>query len=435
MKTLSAFLCSFLLAAASDAEPPDKTNAPAALTLSAATRAALANNRSIREARARWKSMKARVPQAAAWDDLKVSANTRLGRFVDIAPNGFTDQMVSIEQMIPISGKNQSRARIAAAEALGGLEEFRRREIDVVMKVRIAYIRLANGYAQLDLNRANEASLSQTREIIRSKFEVGAQSQADALAAEAESIRISEARRDLERGISDQETQLKVLMNIDAFAALERPVDDLPNHARIALEKLRDLILSNRPELRMAQAKIAAARAGVELAKREWIPDPTLSVQTQRYNDASQVVSEVSAGISFSLPWLNGKKYRAEEREAKAGAEAAQDALEASQAEALGMLRDQLKKIDAFHHHVELFRDRLLPNARQTVETMRTGYEADKRGFLDLVASQRSLREVESMARQHLADYQMALAELEAIVGADLGLFSRDQQTSKGRSK
>ena len=434
MKTLSAFLCSFLFAAVSDAEPPDKTNATAPLTLSAATQMALANNRSVREARARWKSMKERVPQAAAWDDLKISANTRLGRFVDIAPNGFTDQMFSVEQMIPISGRNQSRARIAAAEALGGLEEFRRRAIDVVMKVRVAYIRLANGYAQLDLNRANDASLSQTRDITRSKFEVGAQSQADALAAEAESIRISEARRDLERGISDEETQLKVLLNIDAFAPLGRPADDLPNHAPAAPERLRGLILSHRPELRMAQAKIAAARAGVELAKREWIPDPTLSVQAQRYNDASQAVSEVSAGISFSVPWLNGKKYRAEEREAQAGAEAAQDALEASQAEALGMLRDQLKKIETFHHHVELFHDRLLPNARQTVETLRTGYEADKANFLDLVASQRSLREVESTARQHLADYQAALAELEAIVGADLDLFSPDQ-TSKRRSK
>jgi cobalt-zinc-cadmium efflux system outer membrane protein len=435
MKTFSAFLCSFLLAAASDAAPPGKTHATAPLTLSAATQLALTNNRSIREARARWRSMKARVPQAAAWDDLKISASTRLGRFVDIAPNGFTDQMFSVEQMIPISGRNQSRARIAAAEALGGLEEFRRREIDVVMKVRIAYIRLSNGYAQLDLNRAADVSLFQTREITRSKFEVGAQSQAEALAAEAESIRISEARHDLERSISDEETQLKVLMNIDAFAALGRPADDLPKHAPVAPERLRGLVLSNRPELRMAQAKVAAARAGVELAKREWIPDPTLSVQAQRYNDASQAVSEVSAGISFSVPWLNGKKYRAEEREAQAGAEAAQDALEASQAEALGMLRDQLKNIDTLHHHVELFRDRLLPNARQTVETMRTGYEGDKTSFLDLVASQRRQWEVESMARQHLADYQVALAELEAIVGADLHLFSRGQELSKGRSK
>ncbi len=435
MKTLSAFLCPFLLALAASAEPPDKPNANPSLTLSAATQTALANNRSIKEARAKWESLKARVPQASAWDDLKISANTRLGRFVDIGPNGFTDQMFSVEQMIPISGKNQSRARIAAAEALAGLEELRRKEIDVVMKVRTAYIRLADGYAQLELNRANDASLTQTLDITRSKFEVGGQGQADVLTAEAELIKIAEARRDLERTISDDETQLKVLMNRDAFAPLGRLADDLPTQAAFSVERLRALILCNRPELRMAQANITAAKLKMELAKREWIPDPMVSVQAQRYNEASQVVSEVSAGISFSVPWLNGKKYHAEEREAQTGAEAAQRALEGAQTEALGMLRDQLKKIETFHHHIELFRDRLIPNARQTVETNRAGYQGDKTGFLDLVTSQRSLREVESMHRQHLTDYQVALAELEALVGADLHLFSRDKEAPKRKTK
>ena len=49
--------------------------------------------------------------------------------------------------------------------------------------------------------------------------------------------------------------------------------------------------------------------------------------------------------------------------------------------------------------------------------------------------SDRSLREVESMFQQHLADYQMAVAELEALVGAELHLFSPHKETSKRKSK
>ncbi|HEY2343296.1 MAG TPA: TolC family protein, partial [Chthoniobacteraceae bacterium] len=310
MKTLSVFLCPFLLALASSAKPLEEPNTASSLTLSAAIEAALANNRSIREARANWESMKERVPQAAAWDDLKVSANTRLGRFVEIGRNGFADQMLGVEQMIPMSGKNQCRARIAAAEALAGFEALRRREIDVVMKVRLAYIRLTNGYAQLELNRANASSLHQTVEISRAKLEVGGQTQAEVLTAENEVTRIEESRHDLEQGISDDETQLKVLMNRDAFIPLGRPADDLPVQATVYVEPLRDLILKNRPELRMARAKAAAAAAKAELAKRQWIPDPAISLEAQRYNGASQAVSEVDAGISFTVPWLNGKKYR-----------------------------------------------------------------------------------------------------------------------------
>jgi outer membrane protein TolC len=144
-------------------------------------------------------------------------------------------------------------------------------------------------------------------------------------------------------------------------------------------------------------------------------------------------VSEVTAGISFNVPWLNGRKYRAEEREAETAASASQRALEAARTEALGLLRDQLAKIETFHHHVTLFQERLLPTVRQAVESNRAGYESDKTGFLQLVTSQRNLLESESMHRQHLADYQMALAELEALVGADLHIFPSGKPSAEPR--
>lgn len=443
MKPLPFFLCSISILLPAHAEPPKKPGSGAAwprlavtdatLTLDGVTQAVLERNPAIHEARAKWEATKQRVPQAAAWDDLRISASTRLGRFVDVMPNGFTDQMLSVEQMIPISGKNQSRARIATAEALGALEEVRRKELDVIAKARGSFFRLARGYALLELNRANEASLSQTLEVSRAKLEVGGQSQADVLTAENELVRIIEVRRDLERAISDEQTQLKVLMNRDPFTLLARPAPNTLDHRHEApsVERLRALILANRPEVRMAEANVTAAKAKFELARREWIPDPMLSLQAQRYNGASQAVSEFGAGISFSVPWLNGRKYRAEEKEAENGVEAAQHALDGALTEALGLLRDQLQKIGTLHQHVESFAGRLIPNARQTVETNRTNYEGGRTGFLELVLSQRSLRDAEAMHVEHLADYRMALAELEALIGADFNATATTKRKGK----
>ncbi|MEP6668477.1 MAG: TolC family protein [Chthoniobacter sp.] len=442
MKLLSLFLCTFSISFTAHAEPPkipgDSPVAASAssLSLSAVTEAVLANNPAIKEARAKWEALKQRVPQAAAWDDLKVGGSTRLGRFVDISRNGFTDQMLSVEQMIPLSGRNRSRERIAAAEALGALEEVRRKELDVVAKARVAYFRLARDYALLELNRANASSLGQTVEISRAKLEVGNQGQAEVFVAENEVNRLEETRHDLLQSVSEDETQLKVLMNRDAFSTLGRPgALPSPAHAHFPVEKLRGLLLNNRPEVRSTAAGMTAATAKLELAKREWIPDPTVTVQAQRYNGAAQAISEVDAGVSFNVPWLNAKKYRAEEREARSGVEAAQRALEGARAEALGLLHDQLQKIETFHHHVELFETRLLPKARQTVQTNRTNYESGRESFLDLVMSERSLRELEATYQQHLADCQTAVAELEALVGSDLGYFSARQRTSKGEAK
>ena len=243
------------------------------------------------------------------------------------------------------------------------------------------------------------------------------------LAAESALIRIGEARRDLLRIVSEQQTQLAVLMNRDPFVPLGEPTSELPIHAALDVESLRRLMLRDRPELRRESARVAGAAAKVELAGREWIPDPTVSVGAQRYNDASQAVSELTAGVSFNVPWLNARKYRAGEAEAHADAAAAQHALEAARTEALGLLRDQLAKIDTAHHHLSLYRERLLPALREVEQANRAGYESGKLGLLEFIKSQRDHLDAEAEERQHLTEYQMALAELEALVGSSLHIF------------
>jgi hypothetical protein len=94
----------------------------------------------IQSARAKWVAAKERIPQAAACEDLRVGTNIVFGRFVSVPANAFTDQMVSIEQMIPLSGKNRSKERAAAAEALGAFEEARPQELDVIAKAKASYI-------------------------------------------------------------------------------------------------------------------------------------------------------------------------------------------------------------------------------------------------------------------------------------------------------
>ena len=158
----------------------------------------------IQSARAKWLAAKERIPQAAAWEDLKVGTNIVLGRFVSVPANAFTDQMVSIEQMIPLSGKNRSKERVAAAEALGAFEEARRQELDVIAKAKASYYQIANFYQLLDINHADEASLVQSVDATRAKFEVGTQGQADLLLADNERQKIIEARRDIEQKLSDR---------------------------------------------------------------------------------------------------------------------------------------------------------------------------------------------------------------------------------------
>ncbi len=161
----------------------------------------------------------------------------------------------------------------------------------------------------------------------------------------------------------------------------------------------REIALANRPEIKIAQARIDMEKSRLGLARRNWIPDPAIKVEAQRYNDAAQAASEVDAGISFTVPWVNPGKYSAAVREAKENLAAAQHEFDRANAESLGTLRDALEKVHTTKHHVDLFRD------------------------LEWITAQRNLRDLEAMGQQHIADYYAALAELEAVVGADLKLF------------
>jgi len=439
MKTTYLLLLTTTLTFAATAEPSaDAAEGEAStrsLSLSEVTSAVLANNPAIKEALKKWNAASARIPQAEAWDDPKISGESRVQRYVSIPPNAFTDQMVGVEQVVPITGKNLARARVTAADALSAYEEVRRQQLDTIAAARASFFRLGNAYEQLEINRKNIESLKQIADISRAKYEAGTQSAADVLVAETDTSKLLEAQRDLERQLSDEQSRLNQLMNRDAFAPLGEPVAASIEPPELSPSRLRPLLLTHRPEVKMAEAKIEAQESKLQLAHREWIPDPAIGVKGQRYNDAAQAVSELDVGVSFTVPWVNFRKYSAEVREAGEEVGAAQQGLDRSRKEALRLLRDQLEKIETFHHHVELFNDKLVPQARQAFEANRLAYESGKASFLDWITSQRVLREVEATARMHLTDYQVAVAELEAIIGAQLYPLPADPPEPNAKRK
>jgi cobalt-zinc-cadmium efflux system outer membrane protein len=412
--------------------PPTLWAGQNSVSLEEVTQKALARNPTVAAARARWQMATQRICQEAAWEDPKLNFRSVLGRFVQIPANGFSDQAVSLEQSIPISGRNRSRERAAAAEAVAALQDLRRQELEVVLRTRSAFVQLVNDYELLELNQAKENALSQTIDTIRSKFEVGNQPESNLLTAQIERQKSTEERLELEQKRSDHEIALKVLMQMDAFGSFGQPV--LREFRAIPLDtrELRSRIFRNNPEVLQADAQLSAARSRYQLAKREWIPDPTLSIQADHYNAGSQIASEVSGGISISLPWLNEKKYSAGERAALDQVTAAQYALEGVKNEMLGKLKVQLQKLQTIRHHADLDKESLIPDAKQNVTVNQTEYEADKTPLENVLFSQRNLWEIETDYHQHLTDYQIALAELESLVGSNLGFFG---DVTEGQTK
>jgi outer membrane protein TolC len=388
------------------------------------------DNPTLKSARAKWESMKLRIPQARAWEDPMVGVDVQRMGTTDFFK--FTDNEWMASQQIPVSGKNLSRGRVAEAEAKASYEDFRRAHLDVISKTRIAYFRLANAYAQVEINARNKALLSQMAAISRVKYESGTQSQSDVLLAQTDLVRLNETRANLDRDLVEQQSALNVLMNRPSSAPLGQPAPLAYVPFEMDRDRLEALAGGNRPEIAQAESRAQSARAQLQLARRQWIPDPQLQIKARQFNGGSKAIQEYDTGIFFSVPWVNYRKYSAGVSEAQKAIESAVEDKNGASAEMRGMVRDQLQKIQTAAKNYLLFKDSILPLARQTVDVTRAGYEADKSGFLDLITARRTLQDVESAMTEQLANHNIAVAELEAIVG---GLQSKSRLRATRSSK
>jgi outer membrane protein, heavy metal efflux system len=421
-KTILAMLASIALAGSSFAQthqhaPTASTNT---FTIEWVIGEILRNNPSLSAARANVDAAEARVAQARSWDNPRASFDTKAGRFVSVPDNSFTDQRIDVEQPIPLSGKNRLRGNAATAAVALSAEELHRRELDLIARARGSFLRLANAYDLLNLNRESAGFLKQIADSARSKYEAGAETQANLLNAQVELAKLEEAAFDFQRQIADEQSVLNTLMNRSPNAPLGRPAVPAMRIADIDFDQLTALAFEHRPEVLAAQNRLIIAKTNLRLAQRAWVPDPSLRAEVSRYNGASQPISEFMIGFAIELPWLNHKKLSASVHEQRALLEAADQELAATKAETAGMIREQLNKLHTFHHHYELFQAKVLPLSRQTIDAMRLSYQTGKTSFMDVMVTRNNTQDSEVMLIQHQTDYQIALADLEAIIGAPL---------------
>ncbi|HEX4084867.1 MAG TPA: TolC family protein [Chthoniobacteraceae bacterium] len=426
--TLSCFTFAYCAAAAAAGDPA-APRGPAPVTLDGVISEAISSNPAILSARENWAAVKERVPQARAWEDPKISFQQAADRFVSVPANAFPDQMLSAEQTIPISGKNLAGGRAAEADAIAAREQLRRAELDVKAQAMSAYFRLANVYAQIDLNRENLVSLKQIELVSRAKYAVGGEGAVFVLSTQTEYSKLLEIARDLNLQLATQQSKLNVLLGRDAFDPMGQPAPVSGMPPVPSLDTLRAMMFRSRPEILIADAKVRRQQALLQLAHRQWIPDPALGVIAQRYNGAAQSVSEVDAVISFNIPWANARKYSAGVDEARHNLLAAEADLQRARIEALGALREATENLETYHHHYELFRDKLIPQAQQAFDASELEYEAGKLGFDDWIAAQRTLRDLQASELEHLANYESSFAALEAVAGLSLLSPSSNQSS------
>jgi outer membrane protein TolC len=136
------------------------------------------------------------------------------------------------------------------------------------------------------------------------------------------------------------------------------------------------------------------------------------------------------AGISLTLPLWSGK-YRA----VHVTAQELRHSAILRRADRVNQLTARLEmlayRVRDTQRQGILYRESLIPKARQSLVVTRTGFEAGTQGFMDLIDAQRVLLEFELNYHRIRTRHLQHLAELEMLVGEGITVADPEEQKNE----
>ena len=206
-------------------------------------------------------------------------------------------------------------------------------------------------------------------------------------------------------------------------AARHLPISRRP-FALLALSAVLALAGQSNPDIALARERIEGFRHRLELARLNRWPDLTVSFSYNLVDSdgLSRVANGddqwwVGAGVNLPI-WT--QRLDAAESEAARGIFQGIAALSDVQNRVAFRVQDALVRAESRQRQVVLFRDVIIPQARQTVDASLSGYRAGKLEFLTLVDNWRKLFEFEVIYHQNLAALEQSIADLQQAIGRDL---------------
>lgn len=371
-------------------------------------------NPTLQAALAAWSAAAQRYPQVVALDDPMLQSMLAPGSFPS-SSNVQSSYYVGLAQKIPWWGKRDLRGQIAQAQANAAGFDSQEVQLRLTEITRIAYFDYFLVGREMELNRENVAAMQQFRSAASSKYESNQVTQQDVLQAEVELAKLESRQIELDQNERVTLARINTLLHRLPDHPLPRPPAALPADDSLpAAEALRQIAIEHRPDLAAQANRIQAEQSSIALACKEYYPDfEFMGRYDQFWTDVEQ---RPQVGMNVNVP-LNQTRRHAAVREAMFRL----NRMQAEYRQQVDSIRQDvetgLARLDGSRRTVALYTDRILPKARENVESANAGYVAGTVDFLRLIEAQRELIELQEKHQSAIADYHRRRAELERAVG------------------
>lgn len=394
------------------------------LDLDALIQEALKNNPNLSVLRARLAAFEAKIPQAGALEDpsfrFEVS-NVPLSDF-NLSSTPMSGNQFVLSQKFSLPGKQRAREQSVqfASESVAWL--LRDRELAIANAVKQPFYHLAYVIRAIAIMEKNRVLLQDLVRTARTKYAVGKGLQQDVLKAQVSLSALDTELIALRAEKQLAEARLNLVLNRSPQSLLGAPPDTIGlSSVPLTVDALLAQADEGHPSLKAMEQSILMWQAQVEVARRNFWPDMTVSLGYRQRafapNDPVGGSDFISVGVGIPLPVFGGRKQRQQIAEVRANMREAEAQKAVERQEIHYEIQRLVIEVRQHRESAELFRSAMLPQAEQSLASALSGYRVDKVDFLTLLNNQMTLLNFEMTYYRHVIEHEKRVADLVAAVG------------------
>jgi cobalt-zinc-cadmium efflux system outer membrane protein len=376
---------------------------------------ALEHNRELQAAETRIAAAGFRITQAWGLPDPMISIgyqNEGLTKYT-YGDSPDAQWMYSVSQNLPFFGKRDLKQGMATADAEGARAAYEALQLRVIARVKELYWDLSLLHRNLDLVKERVSLFARIEEAALSRYASGTAPQADAVMAQTEKYMLRERETMIMQKIQSLEAMLSLTLGRESATPFVRPAPVprepfSPDEAEL-IRKAH----AQSPEVKTREKMVAAADARMNMLKREYYPDFTLTGSLAQRPGEYRNMWGVSTAVN--IPIFYKTKQEPAVREAEAALQGARHELEATKLMAVSGIRDNLAMFRTAETLLDLYQNALIPKAAQDFDLALSSYATGKGDALTVITRLKSFLDYELLYQGQLTERAKAVARIEAL--------------------
>jgi cobalt-zinc-cadmium efflux system outer membrane protein len=374
------------------------------------------NNANLKAMFEEWKAALEEIPQAKALPDPQLQYGY-YARQSDMQMN----QMVGVMQMFPWFGKIDARTEAAVKSAEAAQQKYQAARLALFKEVKDGFYEYVYLGKATEIAAENLELLKHFEEVARTKHMTTEAGHPDVIRAQVEIAKMEDVLRGLDQLREPTVSRLRTAMTLPADINLPWPKQRKFEVAPLDYGQLMTLLVQKNPELAGLNFEAMATKSRIELAKKNFYPDIGVGVEWTQFDKSGGNSGRDAVALMFKMNiplWRDS--YSAGQRQAQAQKASieqqkidTENVLLTKAAQAHYEYKDSARK-------VKLYRDMLIPKAKELLQASEAAYRSNMVDFLSLIDAQRMLLEYYLSYERALVDNRQKLAELEMLTGTEL---------------